>query len=71
MKMILERSEKTGRWIQSRRTSGLCFTISPKALEATLRAGFRTGTCTFKLSDDETIDRFMFDNRGLTVFLKP
>jgi hypothetical protein len=69
--VVLEKSEKTGRWIKGRRTGGMCFTISPDRFAEILRTGkLPSAFPNWKLSSTEQIERLVFDENGITVFIK-
>lgn len=71
MSIKIERSEKTGRWIKSTKSSGTCFTISPDRFEQILKTGkLSPDFPNWHLEADESVERYEFNEHGITVFIK-
>jgi len=74
--LAFEKSQKTGEWINSRRTGGSCFTISFDRFTNILRTGKLPDTFRdyfrdyWKLKPNEEIERLVINENGITVYIK-
>ena len=66
----IEKNDKTGRWQSTTNKSGMCFTISLDRMEQILKTGVLPDAFpNWKLKPEEYVERFTFDNNGITVYI--